>query len=118
MAHPELIDPETYVHPGTGSFDGFYQIFGGSYLFTRAKFQLDGTDYVPVNKSGESLLEQFHLIRDDHRNPILRQQYINIEDKMCFFYKHIAISHGIKQKTPKIPYEWVFPTEFSLRKEA
>ena len=117
MAHPELIDPETYIHPGTGSFDGFYQVFGGSYLFARAKFKLDGADYVPVNKHGETLLEQFHSIQDDYRNPILRQQYINIEDKMCFFYKHIAISHGIKQKTPKIPYEWIFPTEFSLRKE-
>jgi len=41
---------------------------------------------------------------------------LNVEDKTCFFYKHIAISHGVKKPTKRIPYTWIFPKEFSLKK--
>ena len=42
------------------------------------------------------------------------QKYLNVEDKTCFFWKHIAISHGEKRPTKNIPYTWIFPDTFSL----
>ena len=47
-------------------------------------------------------------------NPMTEQMYLNIEDKTCFFWKHIAISHGEKKPTKNIPYTWIFPDTFSL----
>jgi hypothetical protein len=47
--------------------------------------------------------------------PMVRQKYLNVEDKLCFFYKHIAISNGIKQTTKQIPYDWVYPKKWSLK---
>jgi hypothetical protein len=46
---------------------------------------------------------------------MVRQKFLNLEDKLCFFYKHIAITQGIKQTTKQIPYEWVYPREWSLK---
>jgi hypothetical protein len=47
-------------------------------------------------------------------NPMVRQKYLNVEDKTCFFWKHIAISHGEKRPTKNIPYTWIFEDKFNL----
>jgi hypothetical protein len=49
-------------------------------------------------------------------NPIKEQMWLNLEDKTCFAYKHIAISHGIKSPTKRIPYTWIFDPTFDLAK--
>ena len=46
---------------------------------------------------------------------LVEQKFLNVEDKTCFFYKHIAINHGVKSPTKRIPYEWIFPSDFSLK---
>jgi hypothetical protein len=48
-------------------------------------------------------------------NPIHTHQYLNLEDKLCFFYKHIAIRHGVKNTTKQIPWDWVYPVGWSLK---
>jgi hypothetical protein len=39
MARPDLVDPESWVTPGTLSFYGLWQIFGGKNLFGKTKFE-------------------------------------------------------------------------------
>ena len=116
MAYPHLVDPESVLFGGTGHFDGMAQIFGVN-LNGKVKYEIDHNgQFVPLNSNANLWLEQMHMLRDDPRNPMTSQKMLNIEDKTCFFYKHIAISHGVKSPTKRIPYNWIFPETFSLRK--
>lgn len=118
MAYPHLIDPESVLFGGTGHFDGMHQIFGGQNLNGKVKYEInqDG-EFIPMNKQGETWLNQMQLLCNDSRNPMTSQKMLNVEDKTCFFWKHIAISHGVKSPTKRIPYNWIFPNSFSLKKD-
>ena len=117
MAYPDVVDPESVLFGGTGHFDGMHQIFGVN-LNGKVQYDIDPDgQFIPRNKNGELWLAQMYQLRDDPRNPMREQKMLNIEDKTCFFYKHIAISHGVKSPTKRIPYNWIFPETFSLRKE-
>lgn len=117
MGCPELVDPDTYIHPGTGSFRGFHQVFGDPYLFGKTKFELgDEGEYIAKDRGAMSLVEQFHYVMFHPDNPVERQQYINHEDKMCFFFKRLAIEVGVQKPTHRIPYSMIFPEDFSLKK--
>lgn len=118
MARPDLVDPESWVTPGTLSFYGLWQMFGEKNLFGKAKFELDEItgDYNPINKEGIELVRQFNVLAQHKDNPMQRQYNINIEDKACMWCKHLFISHGVKSTTKRIPYNWVYPTSFSLKK--
>lgn len=117
MARPDLVDPESWVTPGTLSFYGLWQIFGGKNLFGKTKFNLDENgNYEPVNDQAKWLVEQFNTLAAHKDNPMKRQYNINIEDKACMWCKHLFIKHGVKSTTKKIPYEWIYPRSFSLKK--
>lgn len=118
MARPDLVDPESWVTPGTLSFYGLWQIFGGKNLFGKTKFELDEStgDYKPISPQAEMLVEQFNTLARHPDNPMQRQYNINIEDKACMWCKHLFIKHGVKSTTKKIPYEWIYPRDFSLKK--
>ena len=118
MARPDLVDPESWVTPGTLSFYGLWQIFGGKNLFGKTKFALDlkTGNYTPINTQAEELVHQFKLLAEHKDNPMERHYNINIEDKACMWCKHLFIRHGIKQTTKKIPYNWIYPNSFSLKK--
>ena len=117
MARPDLVDPESWVTPGTLSFYGLWQIFGGKNLFGKTKFNLDENgNYEPVNDQAKWLVEQFNTLAAHKDNPMQRQYNINIEDKACMWCKHLFIRHGVKSTTKKIPYEWIYPRNFSLKK--
>ena len=68
------------------------------------------------NKHAEEWLRQMDVLVNHPNNPMESQKYLNVEDKTCFFYKHIAISHGIKSPTKRIPYTWIFDGNFNLAK--
>ena len=117
MAFPHIVDPETTLFGGTGHFDGMQQVFSGQNLNGKVKYHIDTNgEFIADNKQGIMWLEQMHILCNDSRNPMNEQKMLNIEDKTCFFYKHIAISHGVKSPTKRIPYTWIFPQEFSLKK--
>jgi hypothetical protein len=117
MARPDLVDPESWVTPGTLSFYGLWQIFGGKNLFGKTKFELDENgNYEPINDQAKWLVEQFNTLAAHKDNPMERQYNINIEDKACMWCKHLFIKHGVKSTTKKIPYEWIYPRNFSLKK--
>jgi hypothetical protein len=117
FAYPHLVDPESILFGGTGHFDGMQQIFGGTNLNGKVKYEIDSNGlFTATNNYGIIWLEQMKLLCDDPRNPMTEQKMLNVEDKTCFFYKHIAISHGVKKPTKRIPYTWIFPKEFSLKK--
>jgi len=117
MARPDLVDPESWVTPGTLSFYGLWQIFGGKNLFGKTKFDLDENgNYEPANDQAKWLVEQFNTLASHKDNPMERQYNINIEDKACMWCKHLFIKHGVKSTTKKIPYEWIYPRSFSLKK--
>jgi hypothetical protein len=117
FAYPHLVDPESVLFGGTGHFDGMQQIFGGPNLNGKVKYEISPNgEFTATNKYGIMWLEQMNTLANDSRNPMTVQKLLNVEDKTCFFYKHIAISHGVKSPTKRIPYTWIFPQEFSLRK--
>ena len=93
--------------------DGVYVLVAKGKVFDC--HEEDG-QFIATNKHGEVWLDQMYELINDVRNPMVDQKFLNVEDKTCFFYKHIAISHGVKKPTKRIPYEWIFPTNFSLRK--
>jgi hypothetical protein len=117
MARPDLVDPESWVTPGTLSFYGLWQLFGGKNLFGKTKFELNESTgaYTPINDPAKELVSQFNEVAAHPDNPMKRQYNINIEDKACMWCKHLFIRHGIKGTTKKIPYEWIYPKSFSLK---
>ena len=115
MTWPDQVDPESVLFGGTGHFDGMQQIFGGKSLNGKVKYELDESgQFIPTNAQGELWLEQMYELVNDERNPMKSQKLLNIEDKTCFFYKHMAISQGAKRPTKRIPRDWIFPKEFKL----
>jgi len=117
MSYPNLVDPESVLFGGTGHFDGMQQIFGGSSLNGRVKYDIGHNgSFVPLNDHAQTWLSQMSLLCNHSKNPMTSQKWLNVEDKTCFFWKHIAISHGVKSPTKNIPYTWIFPVEFSLKK--
>jgi hypothetical protein len=115
MSYPHLVDPESILFGGTGHFDGLHQIFGGQNLNGKVKYTINEAGvFTPENKQAEQWLYQMDLLVNHPLNPMIEQKYLNIEDKTCFFWKHIAISHGEKKPTKNIPYTWIFPDTFSL----
>jgi len=115
MTWPNQVDPESVLFGGTGHFDGMQQIFGGKSLNGKVKYEIDPAGkFIPTNAQGEVWLDQMQQLVEDPRNPMTEQKWLNIEDKTCFFYKHMAISHGAKRPTKRIPRDWIFPKEFKL----
>jgi hypothetical protein len=115
MAYPHLVDPESILFGGTGHFDGLHQIFGGHNLNGKVKYIIDKNGlFIPENKQAETWLYQMDILVNDPRNPMTSQKYLNVEDKTCFFWKHIGIHHGAKKPTKNIPYTWIFSDDFNL----
>jgi hypothetical protein len=119
MAYPHLVDPESILFGGTGHFDGLQQIFNSVYLNGKVKYSINSDgEFISENKYADMWLEQMTILANDHRNPIREQMWLNLEDKTCFQYKHIAISHGVKSPTKRIPYNWIFANDFDLAKRS
>ena len=115
MSYPHLVDPESILFGGTGHFDGLHQVFGGDNLNGKVKYSINENGvFIPENKKAETWLYQMDKLVNHPSNPMKVQKYLNVEDKTCFFWKHIAISHGEKRPTKNIPYTWIFPDTFSL----
>lgn len=116
MSHPEWVDPESFLHGGTGFFDGLQQVFDCPPLMSKVKYEINEYgDYVALNKHGVQFYDHMVYLYNHPSNPMVRQKFLNLEDKLCFFYKHIAITQGIKNTTKQIPYDWVYPREWSLK---
>lgn len=116
MANQDLIDPESVLYGGTGHFDGMFQIFGRQYN-GRCKYEIDSDgEFIPKNQSAASWLYDMQYLCEHSDNPMTAQKMLNVEDKSCLFYKHIAITHGVKSPTKNIPYNWIFPDDFNLAK--
>lgn len=115
MSFPHLVDPESILFGGTGFFDGLHQVFGGQNLNGKVKYSIDKFgEFIPENKHADEWLRQMKILVEHPLNPMIRQRYLNTEDKLCLFYKHIAISHGAKRPTKNIPYGWIFPISYNL----
>jgi hypothetical protein len=116
MSHPEWVDPETFLWGGTGFFDGLVQVFDCPHYMSKGKYEIDPDGaFVPLNEAARNVVEHMDMLRDHPGNPIHTQKYLNIEDKLCFFYKHIGLKVGFKKATKKIPYNWVYPDDWSLK---
>lgn len=116
MSHPELVDPESFLHGGTGYFDGLSQIFDCPHLMSKSKYEIDEDgEYVPLNKWATMQVEFMDYLKNHPSNPIHTHQYLNLEDKLCMHYKFMSMKLGFKKQTKVIPYNWVYPDNWSLR---
>jgi hypothetical protein len=116
MTHPEWVDPESFLHGGTGFFDGIVQVFDCPHYMSKAKYEIDDRgNYIAMNAACHSFLDKMIYLKEHPSNPIHTHKFLNIEDKLCFFYKHTAIRNGVKQTTKQIPYDWVYPRNWSLK---
>lgn len=116
MGFPELVNPESWIHPGTGSFRGLQQIFGGRLLMSAAKYDVDDDGkFLPKNSAAVELERQFQTLCDHDESPISQYPQLNHEDKACFFAKRLMHVVGVQKATARIPYSWVFPKEWSLK---
>jgi hypothetical protein len=94
-----------------------HQIFGGKNVNGKTKYSIDEDgQFIAENDMCKLWLEEMKILCDDTRNPMTSQRMLNIEDKSCFFQKHIAITHAVKSPTKRIPYNWIFPEDFNLAK--
>lgn len=116
MTWPHLVDPNSILFGGTGHFDGLHQIFDHKRGTIKYSIDKDG-QFIPENKSADQWIDQMTILANWHSNPIQEHMWLNLEDKTCFAYKHIAISHGVKRATKRIPYEWIFDPSFELSKK-
>lgn len=115
MSYPHLVDPESILFGGTGHFDGLHQIFDGQNLNGKVKYNVnEAGEFIAENKHADEWLRQMKILVEHPKNPMHSQKYLNVEDKTCFFWKHIAISHGEKRPTKNIPYTWIFNDKFNL----
>jgi len=115
MSYPHLVNPESILFGGTGHFDGLHQVFGGQNLNGKVKYTINESgEFIPENKQADMWLDQMATLVNHPSNPMTSQKYLNVEDKTCFFWKHIAISHGEKRPTKNIPYTWIFDSKFNL----
>jgi len=116
MAYPHLVDPESVLFGGTGHFDGMHQIFLEN-VNGKVKYEIDADgEFVPKNHQANVWLSQMSYLCEHSNNPMTCQHWLNVEDKSCLFYKSIAIRHGVKHPTKRIPYDWIFPMDFDLAK--
>jgi hypothetical protein len=116
MSHPEWVDPTSFLHGGTGFFDGLKQVFDCGDIMSKAKYKLaDDGEYLATNAAGQHLVEMMNELKFHPDNPIRMHHYLNLEDKLCMHYKFMAIHHGVKKQTKQIPYSWVYPENWSLR---
>ena len=116
MSHPEWVDPDSFLHGGTGYFDGLNQIFDCGNLMGKSKYTIDDFgEYVPLNKHAEKQVELMNCLKNHPSNPIHTHQYLNLEDKLCMHFKFMAVKLGTKHQTHQIPYDWVYPNEWSLK---
>jgi hypothetical protein len=116
MSHPEWVDPESFLHGGTGFFDGLQQVMNCPHYMSKADYEIDPDgNYIPTNKAGQAFYSHMKYLVEHPDNPMKSQKYLNVEDKLCFFYKHVAIRNGVKNTTKQIPYDWVYPKNWSLR---
>jgi hypothetical protein len=117
MAYPHLVDPESVLFGGTGHFDGMHQIFDGQNLNGKVKYNIDSDgEFIPENSQAELWITQMATLANHPKNPMREQKWLNVEDKTCLYYKHVAINHGVKSPTKRIPYTWIFPDTFDLAK--
>lgn len=116
MTHPELVDPDSFLHGGTGYFDGLSQVFDCPHLMSRSKYEIDEEgQYVPLNKWAEMQVQYMNELKAHPLNPIHTHQYLNLEDKLCMHFKYMSMRFGSKKQTKMIPYNWVYPDKWSLR---
>lgn len=116
MAFPELVDPESVLFGGTGHFNGMHQIFLEN-VNGKVKYEIDvDGEFIPKNHQANVWLAQMSHLTEHPDNPMTCQHWLNVEDKGCFLFKHIAITHGVKHATKRIPYDWIFPNDFDLAK--
>jgi len=116
MAYPHLVDPESVLYGGTGHFLGLFQIFGRQYN-GKCKYEIDADgEFIPKNQGCIDWLKDMKQLCEHSSNPIEHQKMLNVEDKSCLMWKHIAINHGVKHATKRIPYNWIFPMDFDLAK--
>lgn len=116
MTHPEWVDPNSFLHGGTGFFDGLQQIFDGPNLMGKCKYDIDDNgNYVPKNDACKKLVEMMNHLANYPSNPIHTHVYLNLEDKLCMHFKYMAMRFGNKKQTKQIPYNWVYPDNWSLK---
>lgn len=90
MACPDIVSPESWITPGTGSFRGFQQIFGGEVLTKAGRLSTK-----PTSDANIEIRRQFDVIISHPRyGDIQRHHYLNVEDKVCFFFKWLAMHSG------------------------
>lgn len=116
MSHPEWVDPESFLWGGTGFFDGLVQIFNCPHYMSKGKYEIgESGEFIPLNRAAEDVVEYMNFLRDHPDNPIHTQKYMNQEDKLCMHYKFMMIKLGHKKQTKQIPYNWVYPDNWSLK---
>ena len=116
MTHPDWVDPDSFLHGGTGYFDGLSQVFDCPNLMSKSKYEIDEFgEYIPLNDAAKMQVEHMDYLKAHPSNPIHTHNYLNLEDKLCMHYKYMAVKFGVKSQTMQIPYDWVYPIEWSLR---
>lgn len=116
MSHPEWVDPESFLWGGTGFFDGIVQVFDCPHYMSKGKYEIDENgSFVPLNEAASKVLYYMDFLKDHEENPIRAQKYLNQEDKLCMHYKFMMMKLGHKKQTKQIPYEWVYPKNWSLK---
>ena len=118
MAFPEIIDPESPVVGGSGHFEGLSYIFDCPEISSGIKIEarLENGNLIPERDFLVGMwFSMMGYLNAKTQYIFRRQNWLNNEDKVCFFNKLIEFESGFR-KTPKIKtkYEVIFGFNFIL----
>lgn len=104
MTWPHLVDPESVLFGGTGHFDGMHQVFGGVNVNGKVKYDIGiNGEFIPQNRYADLWLEQMKILVDHPKNTMIRQKWLNVEDKTCFFFSSM-LQYVTERKNQLIKY--------------
>mgnify|MGYP003142014649 CR=1 FL=1 len=116
MTYPQIICPESIVLGGPGHYAGLSFIFNYKPIASgiKIKARLENGNLIPNDdfKTGIWFI-MMGILFSETKHIYKRQNFLNNEDKVCFFYKYKLLQKG-KRKTLKFKKNIIFPNWFKL----
>lgn len=100
MSYPDIVDPESQVTGGPGHYEGLAYIFQYPQIRHGIKItaRLENGNLIPDrNNLIGDWFSMMGYLQSETKNIFKRHNWLNNEDKVCFFNKYINLKKGYRQ---------------------